>query len=774
MNYAFAVQDSSIPLTSKERAWLKAHPNIQLGTSTQYPPFAYENEKGELSGILVDWFALLSKELDSNFNLYIDGSWGEVQEKAKNRGIDGLAVGAATPKRRVFFTPTNIMMPTYFYVFARSKNDFNIKSLNDLEGMRVGYKKFGAGTENVLSNYKGVVKVPYDDNESMSKALLSKDIDVIVGWVSYDYWRRTELKGKIDNILLITEHPINMVMHIRKDWPELHSILNKAIAKHHLEGLPQILDKWLIKRNNKGVFSKSNLTQKERTWLNKHKTIKYSYDASWAPIEYADKNNVHQGISAAYIKRISEILGIKFEPIVNSSWTDAVKMMADKQIDVLPATVNTFERLKTMVFTKSYLTIPSAIFSATNRAYIGGVTGLYGKKVAVAKDYAIHEWLIKEHPQIDLLPVKDNEAGLKLVDNGKVFAYVGNLLTTSYYIGKSAKQNIRIVGELPFKFNLSLAVRKDWPELASILQKTLDAIPVNEKENIYQDWISIQYEHGFNYDLFWKIIAGILLITLMIVIWNRRLSLEVERRKKVELELYHAKNIAEAASQAKSTFLSSISHDLKTPLAAILGYSELIDDKYKDDQVKIYTGRITDAGNHILDLVSQLLELSKIESGSLKFTIKSYILRDLINDAIAAVTLNAANKGVNIQNFIDSNDEIKIDVDKIRFKQIILNLLSNAIKYNNQNGKVIVDSEIMNSDMLKISITDTGEGMSTEQQSHLFKAYDRAGAETSEIEGTGLGLVISQELVEKMGGTIGFKSELGKGTSFWIQVPLSI
>jgi len=252
-----------------------------------------------------------------------------------------------------------------------------------------------------------------------------------------------------------------------------------------------------------------------------------------------------------------------------------------------------------------------------------------------------------------------------------------------------------------------------------------------------------------------------------------KLKLEVATRKRAEQALIIAKDEAEQANQAKSQFISSMNHELRTPLNAILGFAQLLKMDAINDERKENLQEIISAGNHLLELVNQVLELSKIESGNISLAIDSYDLNELLTNCLSTLKAIIVKHSITIDNKFDSSLNLRINVDKNRFKQVLLNLLSNAVKYNSENGKIIIECSKNDGNNLRLSIIDTGSGLSAEQQEHLFKPFDRAGAENSSIEGTGLGLVISKDLIEKMNGTIGFESELEKGTRFWIQVPLS-
>lgn len=236
--------------------------------------------------------------------------------------------------------------------------------------------------------------------------------------------------------------------------------------------------------------------------------------------------------------------------------------------------------------------------------------------------------------------------------------------------------------------------------------------------------------------------------------------------------LLKSKLEAEEANKAKNLFLSSMSHELRTPMNAILGFSQLMEMQAIDEETKENFREIIAAGNHLMELINEILDFSQIESGNLRLNIDNYNPKDIIKFCLSLMQPLADKMSVKIEHRINSIPDIKIRVDEKRFRQVVLNLVSNAIRYNKEYGSVIIDYSVTEDKMLYLSITDTGKGIPLHHQNNLFTPFNRAGEEGSNITGSGLGLVISKNLLEKMNGSIGFNSTDKEGSCFWIKVPL--
>ena len=245
---------------------------------------------------------------------------------------------------------------------------------------------------------------------------------------------------------------------------------------------------------------------------------------------------------------------------------------------------------------------------------------------------------------------------------------------------------------------------------------------------------------------------------------------DATERNRVAATLQQAKEEAERANRAKSEFLSRMSHELRTPLHAILGFAQLLemDGQIPEDAESV--AHILRAGNHLLGLINEVLDIARVESGKLALTPEPVSVRATLEETLSLVKPLAAKRGIRLEP-IAGDADCEVLSSAQRFKQVILNLLSNAVKFNREGGSVAVSCEKVG-DCLRIQVADTGRGISAANMAKLFVPFERLDVGDTVIEGAGLGLSLSKHLVEAMGGRIGVESELGKGTTFWVELPL--
>ena len=259
--------------------------------------------------------------------------------------------------------------------------------------------------------------------------------------------------------------------------------------------------------------------------------------------------------------------------------------------------------------------------------------------------------------------------------------------------------------------------------------------------------------------------------------WTHWVSIQRDttERRAAQQVLEAARDEAQRANLAKSEFLSRMSHELRTPLNAILGFGELLDLQAQTDRQRENVAHILKGGQHLLNLINEVLDIARIESGKIELTLESIPVAKVFNEAAALIQPLAARRNVHVGRCAGQACDGAVQADRQRLNQVVLNLLSNAVKYNRPGGTVGVSCEpAARAGWLRLSVSDTGPGIAPADLGKLFTPFERLGAERSNAEGTGIGLALSKRLVEAMGGTIGVDSAVGRGSTFYVELPASV
>jgi signal transduction histidine kinase/CheY-like chemotaxis protein len=321
-------------------------------------------------------------------------------------------------------------------------------------------------------------------------------------------------------------------------------------------------------------------------------------------------------------------------------------------------------------------------------------------------------------------------------------------------------------------------VRKDWPALVDILDKALGTIPGEERDRIHNAWVAVPRDK-FN----WRrlttaalvVLAGAGLLIIGIAAWNRLLMREIAFRQKHELELRQARDAAYAASQAKSMFLANMSHEIRTPLNAIIGFAQILAaDPALPGETREQVETILRSGEHLLGLINNILEISKIEAARITANLAPFDLHELLRDLEAMFRIRTVAKGVGLRVTAESGVPLRIVSDVGMIRQIFINLIGNAVKFT-QAGHVIVRVSCIAGNergLLRCEVEDTGPGISPRDRDRIFETFVQGEGMSGTRGGTGLGLTISRRYAILLGGDISLvRTESGKGSVFRCDIP---
>jgi len=506
-----------------------AKETMDVMASGTFAPYSYQDEHGVPAGFSIDVYNAVGKLIDVDFNFILE-NWGKAQERALSGETPLLSLMSINEERKKKYDFSRIVAHMKFSLVGRNGESFN--KLN-LDGVRIAATVGGFTLAHLKQNYPKAVIIEVDNQlvgfdlvkNNEADAMLTEERGAIFAFEQHNI---TELANNL-TLLEIAAH-----IPVVKGHPELLEKINKALSTLHKDGtIQKIIKKWGARSTPDSIAE--YLTQEEKEFLKKNTIITVAPDPAFLPLEGFDDLGNYVGMSADYIKLLEKYLGIKFEILQMNTWSEVVKKAKVREADILPLTTPTPERLKYLQFTDEYLKLSADIFvrkSVTGKHTIEAFHG-EGFKIAVGNNYGVHEWLIKEHPELNLIPVETIEEGLKMVSTGLVDAFVGNTASVIYMIEKNGIVNLRIAGASGYFYEWGLASRNDWPVLNNILNKGLQLITEEEHRKIQHKWIGISSSNELTIEQILQIVAGVLvLIVGLSIFWAIRLKKVVASRTK--------------------------------------------------------------------------------------------------------------------------------------------------------------------------------------------------------------------------------------------------
>jgi len=553
-------------ITAEERAeivrkWMgtadrKTPDVLTIALSDGYMPLSLTNFEGKPAGMLVDVWKLWSKKTGQEIEFRIS-SWPETLNALRSGEADihaGLLRSKSRGKWLDFSQPFYEVPSTVFYHTRLGE----VVVLENLYGRRLGAVNGSYQAQYLKENFPDVSVVPVHDAEEMVQATLDGSTVAFIGETPICVTQMARM-GESGSFRRLADINFRKTMHaaIAKGRPELLQLVDQGLNAISNQELATIERQWIFASDERQLVEDKlgiRLTAAEEAWLKNHHTIRLGVNQQWPPFDYVDKNGKHSGIASDYVRLLNHRLGISMKMMPGLSWDQVMQGFRDRTVDVVPCLTMTPQRETFLNFTAPYNSFPWVIITRNDHSLVGGITDLYGKKVAVVNAYAIYQHLVSDHPAVMLHVTDSPAAGLKAVSRGKADAYVGSLGVASYIMAQYQLANLKVAAPAEFgegNDQLRFGVRKDWPELATILNKGLASISQKHRNQIRQNWLAVRFEYGIDMARIRSIglQVGVIFIVIvgLILFWNRRLKKEIDERERTEQKLMQSEERLELA-----------------------------------------------------------------------------------------------------------------------------------------------------------------------------------------------------------------------------------
>lgn len=739
-------------------------------------PFNIKDENGHRSGYGYDYQQDIAAYNGWEYE-YVEASWPELLRMLKKGEIDILSDVSMTQERQeeMLFSDEPMGTESYYLYVSNRLTGANTSDPSVLEGKKIGVNagSIQAGLYEQWAKKNGVSEeaIPYDGQEAMIEMMDKGQLDAVVG-VDYSKFENAVSFAKLGDS--------DFYFAINKDRPDLKYELDEAMNR--LFASNRYYNEELYYKYLNSNVSK-NLPEEDVEYLDGHKTVKIGYLDDF--LGYCDEDENRDELEGALKVFLASAehafynAELNFEPVVFGTAGEMLEALEEGKIDcAFPVYGDRdYAEKSQMHVTKSV--VDTTVIALTNT---NGFNENNKNVVVIPKDSVNYKVYIQnKYPFWDIVYADSEKDCIKYVREEKADCTVFSSHRISHVISNNEyKSLVSII--LSENMDVSFAIQRGNRHLLHILNQAIDIIPKSVVNGAFSYYSSAPKEVSFIDFVKDNIMIVICILVIVIVLFATMGIVYVKKTRKASKEVREALILAEHANQAKTNFLNNMSHDIRTPMNAIIGFTSLAATHLDNKKLlEDYLKKIMTSSNHLLSLINDVLDMSRIESGRIKIEEKECHLPTVMHDLRNILQADVNAKRLNF--LIDTVEVVNEDVicDKLRLNQVILNCMSNAIKFTMPGGTVgikIVQKGTVDQGGFtnyEFVISDTGIGMSDDFVKHIFEPFTREETSTvTGIPGTGLGMAITKNIVDMMGGSISVKSIKGAGTEITIVLRLKV
>jgi|GEM_PF-1351442 len=548
-------EKKEIQLTKAERLWLAEHHTVRIAFDGYFPPYSVLDKDGRATGYAPEVAREIARRLGIKLEISPLHLWTDLYAAAQRRQVDLVATMVDRPERRDWFLFTEPYIFKSLVIVTRSDQK-HLNQRADLEGRRIALVRDYHYSQQVRKEFPSATPVWADTMLDALNAVVMGQADAcITHHAAAEYYRVKYQLGGLKYAAIYDRDNSRESFAVRSDWPELVTILDKALDSMVGADLLALEQHWLPAALPLGEQDVP-LSTEERNWVKTHPVIRIGVHPDLVPLDFVDPQGKHQGIAADYLELLEPRLGLQFELVPTASWEESVAKVASGEIDLLSATARTTEREKALAFSRSIIDYNRVVVTRSDAPFIGSIDDIRNWRVAVPAE-SVHAQYLQDQ-KIEATTYGSFQDGLIAVSGGSADAFIGNVATCAHWIRQLNLSNLKVGASLSVD-SMHFAARKDWPILIRILDKGLATISKEDSLQIRQRWIDIDYSPGVPLRQIVRYVGTglgvILLIGAGLLAWNRRLKKEVLQRTAAETLLTEKHRFEQLAAKISGRFV---------------------------------------------------------------------------------------------------------------------------------------------------------------------------------------------------------------------------
>jgi len=769
--------DTALRFSPAERAWLAEHPRLRVFTKTEWAPIDLYTYEGQVRGLSGDYLALVAQRLGVTLEFTSAPTLAAALDALKRGEADVLPSVSRTVQREAFmdFSQPYLDVPN---VYVARRGVIGAGPDQTMSGLRVAVEQGYAVNALIRERHPSAQIVEFAESAAALRGVSEGSADVYLGALPTTSF--------LVEKLLLTNLEVRGPWHsdlsalhfgLRKGDTVLQSLLDKALASITLAERQDIHRRWaplhaLLAEPSPPL----QLSVAERQLMSTLPPLRVGYEVDYRPYTLRMPDGQLAGMANDYLQLIVDKLGVRPGIAQGGTWADIFGRARRGELDLLVAVAANEEREREFLFVGPWISTPNVLITRRDAAPVLSLTQFTGRRIAVLRDGQTAYLMRKLHPAVRLVDVDRREDLLAAVTNGQADGAFVNASLAAPALVQGLGSTLKMAAFFPeLNSDLYFAVRRDQPALAAVLRRALASISEQERAAITARWAVLPgtddagTETRATLQRLLPVLATVLVALLVSLAWGLWLKREVAQRRRTEVELAQARDRAEALARVRHEFLADASHEIRTPVNAVVGALDQLSQQQLPAHGRELTALAQHAAQTLSAYVNNLLDLSKSDAGELKLVVQAESLQATLHSAAQAIAPIARARNIEVAVSIDPALAPRHELDAFRLRQIVVNLLSNAVKFSSESSTVQLRADVVGDDgdsqQLQICVVDRGIGISADRLPLLFTPYAQAGDSVAHRSGsTGLGLALCKRLVDAMGGAIAIESLPGIGT----------